>query len=383
MVSGPFLRLCLVGLTASFGFHLLTASLPLYALSLGADDAQIGVLGGAVASVALSFRAVAGWWIDAVGGVPPLLIGIALYPLCALAYGGAGAVGLVQAVRAFSGVGVAFFSTATQSLAVDLNPPERRAEALSVYGIGHTLAQGLAPPAGVAIVQAAGYHTLFGLCVVVGVTSVLLAWPLRSIPRAPSHGRRRRVFHRSAVLPGILLLALMIPFGVTFGLLPVHAGRRGLGNPGLVFVAFAAGVFLAQTVAGRLSDRHGRSAVILPALVVAAVSMWAVAGLSGWWLFVPSALCGVGMGAGMPSLYAMAADRSPQDSRGAAIGTLGVFHEIGIASGAIAGGFIGRAVGLGEMFVIAGVIPAVAAAAAPLLGLRRAGNSPPREEQMR
>jgi MFS family permease len=370
-------------LTASFGFHLLTASLPLYALSLGADDAQIGVLGGAVATVALGFRAVAGWWIDAVGGVPPLLVGIALYPLCALAYGGAGAVALVQAVRAVSGVGVAFFATATQALAVDLNPPERRAEALSVYGIGHTLAQGLAPPAGVAIAQAAGYHTLFGLCIVVGVTSVLLAWPLRSIPRAPSQARRRRVFHRSAVLPGILLLALMIPFGVTFGLLPVHAGRRGVGNPGLVFVAFAAGVFLAQTVAGRLSDRQGRSAVILPALLVAAGSMWAVAGLSGWWLFVPSALCGVGMGAGMPSLYAMAADRAPQDSRGAAIGTLGVFHEIGIASGAVVGGFIGRAFGLGEMFVVAGIVPAVAAAAAPLLGLRRAGHPPSRKEQAR
>jgi MFS family permease len=89
------------------------------------------------------------------------------------------------------------------------------------------------------------------------------------------------------------------------------------------------------------------------------------------------------MGAGMPSLYAMAADRSPQDSRGAAIGTLGVFHEIGIASGAIVGGFIGRAAGLSEMFVIAGIIPAVAAAAAPWLGLGRAGNSLPREEQVR
>jgi len=381
VASGPFLRLCFVGLTASFGFHLLTASLPLYAASLGADDAQIGVLGGAVASVALGFRAVAGWWIDAGGGgVPPLLIGIALYPLCALAYGGAGAVVLVQAVRAVSGVGVAFFSTATQTLAVDLNPPERRAEAISVYGIGHTLAQGVAPPAGVAIAQAAGYHALFGLCVVVGVISVILAWPLRSIPRAPSQGRRRRVFHRSAVLPGILLLALMIPFGVTFGLLPVYAGRRGLGNPGLVFVAFAVGVFLAQTVAGRLSDRHGRSAVILPALVVAAASMWAVAGLSGWWLFVPSALCGVGMGAGMPSLYAMAADLAPPHSRGAAIGTLGVFHEIGIASGAIGGGFIGRAAGLGEMFVIAGIVPM---AAALLMGLRRAGNSRSDEEHVR
>ncbi|MGH7186539.1 MAG: hypothetical protein ACREIB_09735, partial [Pseudomonadota bacterium] len=118
MGSAPFLRLCLVGLTASFGFHLLTASLPLYAVSLGADDAQIGLLGGSVASVALGFRAIAGWWIDVGGsGVPPLLVGIALYPLCALVYGSAGAVPLVQAVRAVSGVGVAFFSTATQALA--------------------------------------------------------------------------------------------------------------------------------------------------------------------------------------------------------------------------------------------------------------------------
>ena len=381
MGSGPFLRLCLVGLAASFGFHLLTASLPLYAVSLGADDAQIGLLGGSVAGVALGFRAVAGWWIDVGGsGVPPLLVGIALYPLCALVYGSVGAITLVQAVRAVSGVGVAFFSTATQALAVDLNPPERRAEALSLYGIGHTFAQGFAPPAGVAIVQAAGYRALFGLCVVVGLISVILAWPLRSIPRVPAQGRRRRVLHRSAVLPGILLMAIMVPFGASFALLPVHAGRRGLSNPGLVFIAFAAGVFLAQLVAGRLSDRYGRSAVILPSMLTAAASMWAIAGFSGWWLFVATALCGIGIGAGLPSLYAMAADLAPDDSRGAAMGTLGVFHEIGIAAGAIGGGFIGRAVGLGEMFAIAGFMPA---AAAVLVVLRRQRQAEARGEESR
>ena len=384
MANAPFLRLCLVGLTASFGFHLLTASLPLYAVSLGADDAQIGLLGGSVASVALGFRAVAGWWIDVAGsGVPPLLIGIALYPLCALAYGSAGVIPLVQAVRAISGIGVAFFSTATQSLAVDLNPPERRAEALSLYGIGHTFAQGFAPSAGVAVVQAAGYRALFGLCVAVGLTSVILAWPLRSIPRVPVQRRHRRVFHRSAVFPGILLVAIMVPFGVTFALLPVHAGRRGLGNPGLVFIAFAVGVFLAQLVAGRLSDRYGRSAVILPSMLTAAASMWAIAALSGWWLFPATVLCGIGLGAGMPSLYAMAADLAADDSRGAAMGTLGVFHEIGIAAGAIGGGFIGRATGLGEMFAIAGLAPAAAALLMVLRRPRAAGNSIAHGEDVR
>jgi MFS family permease len=169
----------------------------------------------------------------------------------------------------------------------------------------------------------------------------------------------------------LLLLTLNVAFGVNFALLAVHASRRGLVNPGLVFVAHALGVFAAQSVAGRLSDRLGRLAVIVPGLALAAVGLWVTALAAGAWLFAAGALSGLGLGAAQPLLYALAADLVPLEERGSAVGTIGIFHEVGIVVGAVGGGFLGRSVGLPEMYGVAGTVPASGAVVA-LLATRRA-----------
>jgi MFS family permease len=98
------------------------------------------------------------------------------------------------------------------------------------------------------------------------------------------------------IRPGLILLALMIPFGAIVGLAAVHAARVGLVNPGLFFLAYAGGLATAQSFGGRLSDRRGRAAAILPGLVLAALGMAAVAAAFGWWLLPAAAVFGLGVG---------------------------------------------------------------------------------------
>jgi len=155
----------------------------------------------------------------------------------------------------------------------------------------------------------------------------------------------------------------MLTFGVIFGLLAVHASRRGLSNPGLVFATFAAGQVLVQALLRRVSDRLGRSAVIGPGFGLVAVGMWTMAGASGSWLLLGGFLAGLGQGIVAPSIYALGSDLVGSHERGRAMGTLGVFLEIGIAAGAIGGGAVGRAFGLETTFVLAGIVAFVAAVA--------------------
>jgi len=155
----------------------------------------------------------------------------------------------------------------------------------------------------------------------------------------------------------------MLTFGVNFALLAVHASRRGLANPGLVFATFAVGQVLVQTLLRHVSDRFGRAAAIGPGLILVAAGMWTMALASGWWLLVAGFLSGIGQGMAQPAIYALGSDLVAAHERGTAMGTLGVFLEIGIAAGAIGGGLIGRAFGLRTTYLLAGLIAALAAAA--------------------
>src|SRR2546428_12676071 len=64
-----FFLLWSVTFLAYFSFQLTTASLPLYAVSLGADDAAIGLLTGVIALGSLVSRPWVGQWLDP-GGAP-------------------------------------------------------------------------------------------------------------------------------------------------------------------------------------------------------------------------------------------------------------------------------------------------------------------------
>jgi MFS family permease len=176
-----------------------------------------------------------------------------------------------------------------------------------------------------------------------------------------ARARDHRVIHFGVLVPGLILAALSLSFGVTFGLLAVHASRRGLDNPGLVFVTVAGGQILAQTLLRHVSDQFGRRATIAPGLVLVAAGMGIMAGAAGLWLVLGGLLFGIGLGTAVPTIYALASDLVPSDERGRAMGTLGVFLEIGIGTGAIGGGAIGRLFGLETAFALAGCVALAAA----------------------
>jgi MFS family permease len=366
VLTSAFITLSLTSLATYFGVQLLTASLPLYAAGLGADDAALGLLAGVIATVSLLSRPLAGWWLDRGGVIPILAIGIMTYIASAVGYWIAASVAVLLVARSFTGIGVAFFTTGGQTLTVNLAPPERRGEALSLYAMTHPISQLLAPPIGVAVAQALGYSWLFAGCIVIHVLGLALMWPLRSLRTAVRPRDRLQVINRAVLLPAVWMMALMVPYGASIGLLPVHALRRGLGNPGVVFTAMAVGALLVLLTIGRTSDRVGRRAVIIPGLALSAAGMWLTAVLHGWALVVAGFSTGLGLGLAQPALFAFGVDLVPEEQRGSALATLGFFLEIGIGVSAIGGGILARGLGTSSMFGLAGLVPAVGAVMAAL-----------------
>src|SRR3989442_14386166 len=81
--------------------------------------------------------------------------------------------------------------------------------------------------------------------------------------------------------------------------------------------------------------------------------MWTLGLVSGWWLLLGALLAGAGQGMTQPAIYALGSDLVAGYERGSAMGTLGVFLEIGIATGAIGGGGVGGGGGLGPTVLVA------------------------------
>jgi MFS family permease len=152
----------------------------------------------------------------------------------------------------------------------------------------------------------------------------------------------------------------MVGFGVAIALAPVHALRVGLANPGLFFLAYALGAFVAQSFGGRLSDRRGRAVAIVPGLGLATLGLWGVGLSQGWWLLPAAATFGAGLGLAQPNLFALAADRVAPERRGSVLASTGMFLEGGISSGATLGGIIGQAAGLPLAFLTLGSLSAIA-----------------------
>src|SRR5574337_797708 len=81
-----FLTLWLVTFLGYLIFQLLTASLPLYAVTLGADDATLGLLAGVIALISLLSRPWVGWWLDRGGVRWGMAVAGGFYALSALGF---------------------------------------------------------------------------------------------------------------------------------------------------------------------------------------------------------------------------------------------------------------------------------------------------------
>lgn len=377
LVTRGFGLVLATSLFTGLGFQLLGAALPNYAVALGASDVQLGLIVGLFALMAMIGRPVVGWLLDQ--GSKPLVLasGAVLYTLCSAGYGLVASMTPLLGLRVLNGLAMAATMTAAQALTTDLTPPRRRGEALALQGFAGTLSMGLGPVMGVAIAGLAGYGSLFWVaaaCCLLAVPCALL------VPRPPSSGPRppARLFNATVNRPGLMVLATMLAFGAVVGLVPVHATRTGLENAGLFFTAFAVGVGLAQIAGGRLTDRRGRAAAILPGLGLAALGLWAVAMTGGWWLLPAGLVFGVGQGLAQTGLFALTADYVPPEQRGSAMATAGTYLELGIGGGATLAGLISQIAGIPTAFLLLGAVPAVALAMGLASPWGRAALTPPR-----
>ncbi len=361
----PFLFICLATGCFYLSFYVILPVMPLYVASLGGTAAQIGLIIGLFAAMAMIMRPPAGWLIDTRGTRPILVAGMAIFFLASLGYLAVRRVEPILALRVFHGVGMGLFPTAATVVIAECAPPARRGEAMGWFGITNSLGLMLGPMVGPAVATHLGFPALFLLAAgaaALGLGCIALV-PAGGRPARPSRPPRPGdFFSRAAVLPSLILLLLYIPYGVVVAFIPLVAEARGLRNPGFFYAAFAVAMVAVRAKAGELSDRRGRAAVIVPGMLVAGASfllLGLTTGPAG--VLAGGVILGLGFGSAQPALMALTTDRVPPAERGKAMGTFYTAWELGIASGAAGAGWLLSVTDFGMLFVLGSVIPVAGA----------------------
>lgn len=352
------------------GVGLISPILPLYARSFGVSLTMVGLVITAYGLSMLLLDLPTGRLVDRYGRRFFLISGALLIAASALANGLATDFWQLVVFRLFQGVGSAFINTAAMVSIVDLTQVNNRGKILSYYQGSRLLGSGLGPAIGGFAAQYFGLRAPFFLFAAVAFLAAL--WSFWRIPetgadvtQATPLQRRASVFSLQEVKALLGNLSFFLIALVTVMMHVLHGGVRttvlplfgnqvlGLneGQLGMAFSLLVAMDFVAIFAAGRLADRWGRKAVIIPGFIIVALSLVLFPFSTNYGFFLMGAvLFGVGRGIAGPGPAAYVADLAAGKNYGTALGLYRTFGSFGLLVGPVLGGWLGDIGGLSLPF---------------------------------
>jgi MFS family permease len=364
-LGGPLT--CVV--TATFlqfaSLYFLLPTLPLYALSLGGTNAEVGLIIGILALTSLVARPFLGIWMDRAGRRGFLVAGAGIYVVASLGYWTIHSVAGLLLWRVVHGIGLATFSTAAASLAGDLAPPGRRGATMGVFGLAQASALTVGPGLGRRVLTVAGYPGLFMAAAGAALAALAcaLAIPSRALPdlrqaRKGSTKGWNLPLRGTGSVPAVVQFAASIAYGTIISFIAVVARERGLDVMGTFFALLALSSLGVRLFAGRAYDAWGPARTLAPLLGLLAAGMSILAVARDPLLFLLAAVpAGIGIGGVHTTLISSVVDRSAPETRASSVAGFAACWELGVGGGTIVMGQLADRGGFGAMFLAVAVLP--------------------------
>lgn len=355
LFTRDFILAMLAHLDNAFGYMLFT-TIPLYVVHLGGSQADAGLVTGTITFTAVLFRPLVGWILDAWQRRPMVMIGTSCYGLASLLYLLSGSIPTLILGRFVHGVGLSCYTTASNAYVADIAPRERRGEAIGLFSAAQAIGLIIGPVVGFFIIARFSFTHLFYCAGALAVTSFLFSFFTREQretgKKKPEPWSLRTGIIAVESLPvAWTALCLGMGMGTLSAFIPLFAAPHGLSNPGLYFMVQAMALLVSRLCAGRLADRYGRAAVIVPGILLMTGGLALLTLAHSAFCFVVSAsLCGLGFGTAQPATMALLVDRVRQGRRGLAMGTYFTGYDTGNTLGAIGMGMVSQQWGFGAMW---------------------------------
>ena len=333
--------------TFSSVFYILIPTLPIYLSRLGAKEAEIGVLIGVFSVSSLVFRPIVGKALLKIPERRFMIAGTLFFASSSVAYLFAPPFWPLLAVRAFQGIGLAFFSTASFTLLANITPEANRGQIISYFYVSINLAFALGPYFGMLLINRFdfpfNFEVLFLVCAGLSLCCLFISLKLKKIqglPMVDLSSQKQPFLSLDALPPAIIASIITITWGAMTAFFPLYALKKGVDNPGLFFAAFAITLILVRGLGGKILDTYSREKVIFPCLFNLIVSMPILAFSSTLRMFILVAIIwGIGSAFLFPSLLAYTIDLAGSN-RGPAMGTFTALVDLGAGMGAVIMGTI-------------------------------------------
>lgn len=368
-----FRKLLAISITVALGFGMVIPILPLYARSFGVGIALIGLIQFVFGLTRFSFGLVGGLVVDRFGERACTITGLLIVSASSYAVGFAQTFPLLVLARGFGGAGSALFIGGLMNRILRIIEPEAMGRATGAFRSSFLVGIGLGPLFGGVIAQRLGLAAPFHIYGTGLLVASAIAWVVMAGETVRAAERRSPMDALRAAKPlfgdvryVIALLATFIGWWTISGAAqtigPIFADTR-LGfsaqEIGFAVTLLAVGEIVVLFVAGRLADRLGRRAVLIPSLAVTALATALMGQVEPIpWAYYPLMVAiGAGIAAGGVAAGGLLGDSIPRTGSGAAVGVNQMAGDIGYliaptALGALADGTSFR------VSYLAGAIPA-------------------------
>jgi MFS transporter, DHA1 family, multidrug resistance protein len=362
---------CVVVFGCYFGTYLRMPVVPLYAVSLGADTVEVGLINAAFLLMAGVLSVPLGLVSDRLGPKFIAAIGVLILSASSFLVCLSHSPGQLIWIYLFSGVGLAAFGPTMMAFVANISPATHLGRSYGWYTTAIYGGMTLGPAAGGFLAQGVGYPLTFfisGLSIFATFWVFLIFLPgSRRLPISRPSGSGatwtvvRQLLHNRPLL-GCWLATLGGCFGlglfITF--LPLHAHDRGLsvGQIGLIFATQGIMNVLVRIPFGHLSDRVANRGALAAAGIVGVAGSIAALGLAGrvTTFLLSAAALGASMGLAFTSIGALTAEAAAPEFRGLAMGGYNAAIYLGMMlSSALMGPVIQR-VGFTDGFLLTALI---------------------------
>lgn len=355
----------------ALGFGLIAPILPQFAKSFDVGVAAAGFIVSVFALTRLAFAPVSGRLTTALSEPPVYVGGVLIVAVSTIMCGFAQDYVQLLVFRAAGGLGSTMFTVSAMSLIARLAPPEIRGR-ISGYYAGSFLIGNIVGPVVGGFLAVFGYRLpffIYGGALVIAAAIVYLS--LLGVRSAAKRGPRdtRPAMGFAAAFENPVYRAALVSgfangwsnFGVRVALVPLFAAQaftNGAALAGLSLGLFAIGNAVSLTVAGRVTDRHGRRMPVLVGLSVGSVAMAGIGFTDHEVLFIVlSIIAGAGIGFMNPAQQAAVADVIGREHNGGKVmAGFQMATDAGAILGPVVAGLIADQWGFGWAFAITGLI---------------------------
>ncbi len=358
----PFRRAFVANVFSDISFNLLV-HFPGFLKGLGAGEALIGTIASVAVLASVSLRPGMGQIMDRRGRLPIVRLASLLRVGAVFLFFTIGGIGpWVFVVRALYGICTAVVFTGLFTYANDVMPPERRTQAIALYGLSGMIPGMFGAALGDVVIARWGFDGLFATIALFDLGSAIAIRTLKPLPRIGSFANRlgfRKLGLQMTLRP---VWVMTLSFGLVFASLQTFMRTfvdvNGVGTVGLFFFAYSSTAVALRLSMSWAPDRFGFKRILYPVVVSQATGLILLSGATTLPRFVAGAmLTGAGHAFLFPVLARLAVERSPDEDRGAAAGLFTAMFDLSILVGGPALGLIIEGSGYRSMYLtVAGVV---------------------------